>query len=346
MVVQPDLKFTDPRLFYEISEIQSAKGNSMKFITAFPTYKGRLWEPNWLFTNSVEQRGPLRETYMIRPKGIIRLTGLYTVKFFSPFMLQKFPFDRQWFTIKLGMWDQSDEAVHMSFPTKNPITVYNGQTSLWGPTPENPYNMTTSTRHTVLGSTSIEFTTLEYKMQMKRGSITYILEFIIPINFIFIVSYLTYWVDPKGGLGRDGLSVTSYLALIVFQYVIAENMPPTAYVTWLQVYLALYGLLIVWSPCCLMIVAYISHDPGWYDKAMDDVKREMRGKGKSGSASDDKESGDTAGFITERDSLGAESEETATVRKMRAVRIDMYSRSVIPMVAVAINTIMPILLWI
>ena len=107
------MQFTDPRLFYEISEIQSAKGNSMKFITAFPTYvcpsrtsfahacwnqpsptstllprpsplvlnlaarlksartskhsyKGRLWEPNWLFTNSVEQRGPLRETYMIR----------------------------------------------------------------------------------------------------------------------------------------------------------------------------------------------------------------------------------------------------------------------------------------
>merc|ERR1712072_501192 len=127
MVIEPEIKFTDPRLFFKEEDIKP-----LSYITAFPTYKGRLWEPNWIFINSVETHGPVRETLLLRPKGKLEISGFYTVKFFSSFSLSKFPFDQQSYAIKMQMWDQPDEEVHLHFPKSgNAIGIVSADTSLW-----------------------------------------------------------------------------------------------------------------------------------------------------------------------------------------------------------------------
>ena len=169
----------------------------------------------------------------------MKISGFYTVKFFSSFNLKKFPFDHQSYMIRMQMWDQPDESVHLNFPkiTVPAINIISADTSLWTTVPG---NRTTSYKEIVKHSTG-QFTTLVNKIHVMRGAASYIISFILPVNLIAVVSVFGYWMDPRcvtflplfliarlirtcicliifsGGIGRDEICITSYLALIVFQ---------------------------------------------------------------------------------------------------------------------------------
>ena len=187
--VAPCAQFLDPRLLFTADDIKP-----LTYVTCFPTYKGRLWEPNWLFLNAVEVHGPVRETLLLRPKGKMELSGYFTVKFFSPFDLAKFPFDNQAYTIQVQMWDQPDEEVHLHFPKSgNAINIVSADTSLWYVSTSNR----TSTSLSVNKMSSGSFTTLTGKVYVQRGTASYIISYILPVNLIALISYFGYFMDPR-----------------------------------------------------------------------------------------------------------------------------------------------------
>ena len=67
---------------------------------------------------------------------------------------------------------------------------------------------------------------LRYRLVFKRYPEFYIYYLILPCFFLSALSLLSFYLPPDCG-EKLTLSITNLLALVVFQQIIAENMPPS-----------------------------------------------------------------------------------------------------------------------
>ena len=70
------------------------------------------------------------------------------------------------------------------------------------------------------------FAELYYHLIFKRRSEFYVIYLICPCMFLSMLSLLVFYLPPECG-EKLTLSITNLLALVVFQQVIAETMPPS-----------------------------------------------------------------------------------------------------------------------
>ncbi|XP_072014246.1 neuronal acetylcholine receptor subunit alpha-10-like [Amphiura filiformis] len=68
---------------------------------------------------------------------------------------------------------------------------------------------------------------IHYLLVFKRHAAFYIFYMVLPCLFLSILSLLVFYLPPDCG-EKLTLSITNLLALVVFQQIIAENMPPSA----------------------------------------------------------------------------------------------------------------------
>ena len=71
-----------------------------------------------------------------------------------------------------------------------------------------------------------EFAELYYHLIFKRRSEFYVIYLICPCVFLSLLSLLVFYLPADCG-EKLTLSITNLLALVVFQQVIAETMPPS-----------------------------------------------------------------------------------------------------------------------
>ena len=91
----------------------------------------------------------------------------------------------------------------------------------------------------------------------------------IPLQIIWFIAFLTYYQDPEGNGGRDGITITAFLGMIFYQTEIKASLPRVEYVTWIEVYLFTYTLLVGVS-CIEFVVCIVYYrDNGPYDKILD-----------------------------------------------------------------------------
>ncbi|XP_072014908.1 neuronal acetylcholine receptor subunit alpha-9-like [Amphiura filiformis] len=68
---------------------------------------------------------------------------------------------------------------------------------------------------------------IQYRLVFKRHAAFYLFYMVLPCLFLSILSLLVFYLPPDCG-EKLTLSITNLLALVVFQQLIAENMPPTS----------------------------------------------------------------------------------------------------------------------
>ncbi|XP_072021495.1 uncharacterized protein [Amphiura filiformis] len=71
------------------------------------------------------------------------------------------------------------------------------------------------------------YTEIHYRLVFKRHATFYIFYMVLPCVFLSILSLLVFYLPPDCG-EKLTLSITNLLALVVFQQIIAENMPPSS----------------------------------------------------------------------------------------------------------------------
>ncbi|XP_072046595.1 neuronal acetylcholine receptor subunit alpha-10-like [Amphiura filiformis] len=69
------------------------------------------------------------------------------------------------------------------------------------------------------------FYEVQYRLIFKRQPDFYLLNLIIPVSLISVLSLMAFYLPPECG-EKVTLSVTNLLALVVFQQIISDNMPP------------------------------------------------------------------------------------------------------------------------
>ena len=68
---------------------------------------------------------------------------------------------------------------------------------------------------------------VHYRVIFKRHHEFYIYYMVLPCVFLSALSLLVFYLPPDCG-EKLTLSITNLLALVVFQQIIAENMPPSS----------------------------------------------------------------------------------------------------------------------
>ncbi|XP_072021489.1 neuronal acetylcholine receptor subunit alpha-6-like [Amphiura filiformis] len=68
---------------------------------------------------------------------------------------------------------------------------------------------------------------VQYRLVLKRHAAFYLFYMVLPCLFLSILSLLVFYLPPDCG-EKLTLSITNLLALVVFQQIIAENIPPSS----------------------------------------------------------------------------------------------------------------------
>merc|ERR1711871_1145610 len=109
---------------------------------------------------------------------------------------------------------------------------------------------------------------LFFKFYLRRNWESYMMTWFIPLQIIWLIAFLTYYQDPEGNGGRDGITITAFLAMIFYQTEIKSTLPRVEYITWIEVYLFMYTLLVGVSCIEFVICIVYYRDNGAYDKIL------------------------------------------------------------------------------
>ena len=88
------------------------------------------------------------------------------------------------------------------------------------------------------------FTVLKAELQIDRKTGYYALQVIIPSILLVVLSWVSFWVDPKAVPARISLGVTCVLTMTTQSSGIRQTLPPVSYVKAID----------VWMLVCLLFV--------------------------------------------------------------------------------------------
>merc|ERR1711871_17027 len=254
-----------------------------------------------------------------------------------------FPFDVQMFQIKFG------QTNHMGGVTPRFGTRFGGG-PLWLP----PQGLTASglkcgsdnatrdcvvVERTTASFQSGSYAFLNFKFYLKRNWESYIMTLLIPLQVIWAIAYTTYWQDPEGNGGRDGISITAFLAMVFYQIEVKGELPRVEYVTWMEVYTFVYTVIVGASAIEFVVVIVNFRDDGPYDKiiSMLNGTRQPSRKEIAKLAEDDEDA--ELKMLLNRDDI----DHDDVLEKYFAVSLDRKFRFYVPIVTLIFNVFM--VLW-
>ncbi|XP_048584034.1 neuronal acetylcholine receptor subunit alpha-10 isoform X2 [Nematostella vectensis] len=201
-------------------------------ITAINVDPSFLWKPDMVLYNNVndEDRG---EQYLFNTKVIIYSTG--DIEWYSPNILkthckidiQYFPFDTQTCKLTFGSWTYNGLKIDVTFfrgIAGADISTYshNGEWELVS---------ADAVRNVVKYSCCPEpYQDLTYKIKIKRRSMFYVNNLILPCILLALLTGLSFLFPPETG-ERISLVVTVLLGMTVFMIIFTEAIPATSEAT-------------------------------------------------------------------------------------------------------------------
>lgn len=185
-----------------------------------------VWSPRIDFVNSGRRFPRFPDLVEIGAGGKVQYLQRYTGPMATYHNLKNFPFDAQEFRIWLASLEYSENQVQLVVDEK--IT---GRRKL--------LNITDWTIDGVKGKIDRMFaeafgqfqSTYELQISAQRQSGYYMWKVIMPLCLIVFMSWTVFWISPAQFGPQIGLSATSMLTLIAFQFAMANILPKISYFT-------------------------------------------------------------------------------------------------------------------
>lgn len=83
-----------------------------------------------------------------------------------------------------------------------------------------------------------------FEMEGKRKVDFYVLRIVVPLMLIMLMSWMVFWIDPNHLEAQVGISATSILTLIAFQFTVGVLLPRISYLTRMDVFIMFTSLLV------------------------------------------------------------------------------------------------------
>lgn len=230
-IMQADIylaaKWNDPRLKHEGAESELKNFNN-------------AWGPLITISNRLNISKSFAEDIFVSNDGTAtyfqRIFGGFTQKF----EFKDFPFDTQTFDVKIiGMGNTAKDIELVPDPEvksgiSDDLSLPEWNILDW------KYD---NTPYTLMKGTP-ELPALTFSFRAKRESGFYLLVFVIPLVLIIIMSWTSFWLDPKLSSSQISIATTSMLTLIAYRFVVSGGLPKISYMTRMDIFVLGSSILI------------------------------------------------------------------------------------------------------
>jgi hypothetical protein len=227
----------------DIAEIDDVKQQFTVDIAVFQTWtdprlKGfnecqfdlnQVWSPLFTFLNSGRVFPEFPPRASVGPEGVVRYTQRYRGPLSFRHALHEFPFDKH--TISIAMMPVGHERQAYELVVDEKRIGRQEELTILDWTLGDVSGRISPTAHPVTGET-IDVFFLE--IPAARLYQYYLWKVLIPLMLIVAMSWSVFWINPDKFGPQIGMSATSMLTLIAFQFAMASILPHLSYFTLLD----------------------------------------------------------------------------------------------------------------
>ena len=188
-----------------------------------------VWTPGLRFVNSGRLFTSQPEEVVMGPGGAVQYLQRYYGSLATYHNLRQFPFDDQTFVISLVSLEYGEEDVRLS--ANQQVT---GRRDLLNISAWTVTSVEGRTRRQFIEATDTTALAYDFRISANRQRHFYLWKIIVPLCLIVFMSWTVFWVNPAQFGPQIGLSATSMLTLIAFQFATTSMVPELGYFTTLD----------------------------------------------------------------------------------------------------------------
>ena len=212
-----------------------------------------IWTPNIDVINSGRLFKRLRDLADVQKDGSVRHVQRFRGALVFPYKAHRFPFDQHEIVISLLSLDYGEEDV---------VLVIDERVTGRGP---NEFNVPDWQIASVSAYTDQQYTQVfdrthilyNFDILAKRISDYYVWKVIVPLIFIVAMSWTVFWIDPAQFGPQIGMSATSMLTLIAFQFAMTSILPRLSYFTIMDKFITGSTMLVFAALVVSVVTSYL-----------------------------------------------------------------------------------------
>jgi len=235
-----DLIWCDPRLAFNSSEA----GTKVEIFLEHDAYDelNHIWWPNLEFVNEDDPIETENLTLLVHPDGTVEYRSKFGGHLATDFNLHSFPFDEQDLYVEIESFEWASDT--MQFLAQDGIVGFSEDFRI----PEwNVTDITERIESRKEPRDHSEFSEFSAKIHVKRDPGVYTTKVMIPLGVIILISMVIFWMDPNSFEDRLGASMTGLLTAVAYQFISSQNLPDHVYNTYLDSYVFLSFLVILFG---------------------------------------------------------------------------------------------------
>ena len=235
-----DLIWCDPRLAFDAVET----GTTVEIFLEDDAHQklNGMWWPNLEFVNENEPVAIENFTLLVHPDGTVEYRSKFSGHLASVFNLHAFPFDEQDLLVEIESFEWASDT--MVFLTQEGIVGFSDEFRI----PE--WYVTDIKEHIESKKEPRdhnEFSEFVATIHVKRDPGVYTTKVMVPLGVIILISMIIFWMDPDAFEDRLGASMTGLLTAVAYQFIASQNLPRHVYNTYLDAFVFLSFLVIVFG---------------------------------------------------------------------------------------------------
>jgi hypothetical protein len=140
--------------------------------------------------------------------------------------LQKFPFDSHKMTLRLAAFGHPHDRLRLKLDTH-----FTRLADLLNIPDWSIDGIDAEVVEQVIPELNASYSVVKIYIHTTRNASFYIWKVLFPLGLIVIMSFLVFWINPERFGPQIGLSATSMLTLIAFQFALTTTLPKVSYLT-------------------------------------------------------------------------------------------------------------------
>jgi hypothetical protein len=212
----------------------------------------RIWTPRLRFVNSGRLFTSLAEAADIGSGGAVQYVQRYYGSLATYHNLRQFPFDEQTFVVSLVSLEYGEEEVELSVNEQA-----TGRRNLLNISDWTVTAVEGGTRRQYIEATDRFASAYDLRISANRQRHFYLWKIIVPLCLIVFMSWTVFWINPAQFGPQIGLSATSMLTLIAFQFATTSMVPELGYFTILDEFITGSTIVVFLALCQSLTTSYL-----------------------------------------------------------------------------------------
>ena len=210
-------------------------GDTRKIFDPVVEFFNRKGKPNFQFG--------MQDWIEIFSDGTVQSRLRDKTKFKANFDFRRFPFDKQ--TLSFELWSEFPSFMVEIIPDEPAMTEYKETLYAFGDQEDGiiipgwDLKDVSYENYSYVENDGYPYTGFMLYLDVQRQSSYYLFKIILPIIFILVISWSVFWVRGSQLEAKVNVTIVCLLSLIAYNFIIDEDLPKLAYLTFLDSFILL-----------------------------------------------------------------------------------------------------------